>query len=220
MIDFSEAGTKFFAAFVAAQGEMDNAKTDATNPAFSRAGKGGRYATLTAVIDAIEPILNKHGIGVLQSIGDTDASGFLEVETILLHGASGERVSSIMRVKVSRLDAQGQGSAATYGRRYTLSALCGLAVEDDDGNIAAGSKNKTQREKTVRELLSDRLKEDDIPAFDVARVMGNCTYSELSDKFIAEGVFRYDELIEAYKEKKAKIDAANNEEIPMPEAES
>lgn len=38
---------------------------------------------------------------------------------------------------VSKHDAQGYGSAITYGRRYSLLTACGVAPEDDDGNGAS-----------------------------------------------------------------------------------
>ena len=41
---------------------------------------------------------------------------------------------------VTKADAQGIGSTITYGRRYGLSAICGIAQYDDDGNSV--SKNK------------------------------------------------------------------------------
>ena len=42
--------------------------------------------------------------------------------------------------KTLRFDAQSVGSAITYGRRYGLSAILGIASEeDDDGNGASGS---------------------------------------------------------------------------------
>jgi len=41
---------------------------------------------------------------------------------------------------VSKVDAQGYGSALTYARRYSLSAATGVAPEDDDGNAATVAK--------------------------------------------------------------------------------
>lgn len=39
----------------------------------------------------------------------------------------------------AKADPQGVGSAITYGRRYALSAICGIASEeDDDANAASG----------------------------------------------------------------------------------
>ena len=64
---------------------------------------------------------------------------------------------------VSKLDAQAVGSAITYARRYALSAIIGIAPEDDDGNSAAKArpeekvKNKTE---TLPEYPQERFKEN------------------------------------------------------------
>jgi hypothetical protein len=48
---------------------------------------------------------------------------------------------------VKEFNAQGAGSAITYGRRYSLSAILGLASEDDDdGNHASGQNNNGYKE--------------------------------------------------------------------------
>jgi len=40
---------------------------------------------------------------------------------------------------LSKQDPQGFGSALTYLRRYSLSAICGLYADDDDGNRASSN---------------------------------------------------------------------------------
>jgi len=46
--------------------------------------------------------------------------------------ASGEWIRSALYVPVTKKDAQGFGSAITYGRRYSLAAIVGVASDDDD----------------------------------------------------------------------------------------
>jgi hypothetical protein len=43
---------------------------------------------------------------------------------------------------VVKPDPQGLGGALTYGRRYGLAAVTGIAQEDDDGNTASGNPSK------------------------------------------------------------------------------
>ncbi len=43
----------------------------------------------------------------------------------------------------SKGDAQGIGSALTYARRYGLSAITGVAPEDDDGDAASGAPKQS-----------------------------------------------------------------------------
>ena len=61
----------------------------------------------------------------------------------MLH-ESGEWFKSELRMPVGgKKDAQAVGGAVTYGRRYGLAAMCGLAQHDDDGNTASGKTKLT-----------------------------------------------------------------------------
>jgi hypothetical protein len=44
-----------------------------------------------------------------------------------------------------KMNAHGVGSALTYCRRYSLSAMLNLAAEDDDGNAAADLSSQPAR---------------------------------------------------------------------------
>ena len=123
-------------ALVKAQGEIKAALKDSTNPHFR-----SKYADLSSVVEAVKSPLLKNGISFLQGIHD--AEGGVAVETMLLH-TSGEWISSTLRIPASKQDAQGFGSAITYGRRYGLMAICGVPAEDDDGNAATASANKEE----------------------------------------------------------------------------
>ena len=55
------------------------------------------------------------------------------VTTLLMH-SSGQWLRSKVKLPLSKVDAQGVGAAITYGRRYGLSAIAGIAQFDDDAN--------------------------------------------------------------------------------------
>ena len=59
-------------ALVQAQSEMSNAKKDATNPFFK-----SKYADLNAIREAVLPILNSHGISVLQPMTNIEGKNFM-----------------------------------------------------------------------------------------------------------------------------------------------
>jgi len=130
----SETINELAAALAKAQIEMTGAKKDSTNPHFKSA-----YADLASVRDAAKPLAS-HGIAVIQScrMATTEAGQMVaEVETRLVH-ASGQWMADTLAVPVSKPDAQGIGSAITYGRRYSLAAFAGIAPADDDGEAAVG----------------------------------------------------------------------------------
>ncbi|WP_339335930.1 ERF family protein [uncultured Maricaulis sp.] len=128
----SDTITALAAALSAAQGEIEGAKKDSTNPHFK-----SKYADLGAVWDACRGPLTKHGLAVVQF--PRSENGCVLVETVLTH-KSGEWMSETLALPVSRQDAQGYGSAMTYARRYSLMSVAGIAPEDDDGNAAVAGK--------------------------------------------------------------------------------
>lgn len=99
-----------------------------------------KYADLGNVMDACLPALNEVGIALIQPTGTDELGNF--VETILIHGESGEQLSCRVPLILGKNDMQGFGSAVTYARRYGLMAMAGIAPEDDDGNAAAASAPK------------------------------------------------------------------------------
>ena len=117
---------KLAEALAKAQSELEGAKKESTNPFF----KSG-YADLHAVIKSAFPYLSKHGLSVSQ--GNEIIPGAICVTTTLMH-SSGQWLRSKIKVPLSKVDAQGVGAAMTYGRRYGLSAIVGIAQYDDDGN--------------------------------------------------------------------------------------
>ncbi len=120
---------KLAASLVKAQAAMEGAKKDSENPHFKNA-----YADLASVWDAVRKPLTDNGLSVIQ-FPRTSGNG-VEIETTLLH-TSGEFMCDVLWVPCSKNDAQGLGSAITYGRRYALMAVTGIAPVDDDGNAAA-----------------------------------------------------------------------------------
>ena len=122
-------------AMIEVQKELQGAKKSAENPFYK-----SNYADLQACIEAGAPVLTKHGLCVLQPMGGTPDSP--SVITLLMH-ESGQWVSGELVMTPDKKGPQGIGSAITYNRRYSYSAMIGLHQEDDDGE---GTKNKDKKE--------------------------------------------------------------------------
>lgn len=129
----SESVNELAAALAKAQGQMEAAIKDASNPHFK-----SRYATLAAVWIAIRKALSENQLAVVQCERESSKDEVI-LDTILLH-SSGQWISGTGSYPVSRQDAQGRGSALTYARRYSLMAMVGIAPDDDDGNAAVNAK--------------------------------------------------------------------------------
>ena len=125
----SESIKELAAALAKAQGELEGAVKDSTNPHFK-----SRYADLASVVAALKATFPGHGLAYVQTVVTSEAA--VGVETMLLHASGDWILGEPFYVPVNKADAQGFGSALTYCRRYSLAAMGGVAPEDDDGNAA------------------------------------------------------------------------------------
>lgn len=122
------------ASLAKAQAGMQAAKFDKTNPHFKN-----KYASLAAVIEAIRKPLAENGLSYTQTTEIRDG-GFVLVTT--LRHASGQWVASEYPLP-SAAKPQELGSALTYARRYSLSAIACIAADEDDDAEGARQTNQT-----------------------------------------------------------------------------
>ena len=118
-------------ALIKAQSQMQGITKEGKNPAFR-----SKYVTLDSILDTLRPILTSNGLMLTQ--GSTPPWGVesITVESRIIH-TSGEWISTTVTIPVTKPDAHGLGSALTYGRRYSVSALLAISAdEDDDANGA------------------------------------------------------------------------------------
>lgn len=124
-------------ALVKAQTEMGAVIKNAANPHLK-----SKYADLGSVLDACASALHNNGFAIVQPCGKDEHGQF--VETILAH-ESGENLASRVYLVIGKPDMQGVGSAITYGRRYGLLGMTGLAPEDDDGEATKAKPAPKER---------------------------------------------------------------------------
>lgn len=130
MVKTSEQINDLATALAAAQAEMRNATLNKINPHFK-----SKYADLAGIRDTVTPALAKHGLSIVQGT-DTLESGIVVV-TRLMH-KSGQWIES--RFPIAYDKPQAMGSAYTYARRYSLSAMCAISADEDDDANAANDK--------------------------------------------------------------------------------
>ena len=137
---------ELFAALNQAQQEIDPAKKRASNPHFK-----SKYADLPTVLDAVLPALNKHGLSLLQLVGET-SDNVVQLTTILAY-SNGAYVSALSSCPLGRGGGpQATGSGISYLKRYAVSALVGLSTTDDDGNDAQGEARAKAEKEAAAEL--------------------------------------------------------------------
>ena len=122
------------------QRQLQPAMKDANNP-FTKSN----YATLKSVMESCRDALLDNGIWLCQYPVPVDTPGCIGLATKLTHAESGQWQSSLAVVPLPKADPQGMGSALTYARRYTLTAMLGMITEDDDGEAARIDQKTTTR---------------------------------------------------------------------------
>ena len=145
---------------IAFRKELKQPSKNANNPFFK-----SKYVMLEGVVKSIDEALDKLDMTYMQEV--TSEGNQVSVSTILLD-KSGEYIQfEPLSVPVTKNDAQAFGSAETYARRYTLSAVFGVTSDvDDDGNAASksapsqrpskpnyqGSPNKPASDKQIKKI--------------------------------------------------------------------
>lgn len=107
------------------QADIKDPARDKDNPYFK-----SKYVALDGLLDAVRPVLAANGLSFIQSpVSNGQDMG---VATLLMHD-SGEWIESDpFMLHAVKNDPQAGGSAITYARRYSLSAVLGVAWDDDD----------------------------------------------------------------------------------------
>ena len=132
--------------------EISNPKNTAENPFFK-----SKYAPLGDILNMVRPILQKHGLVIIQNVCTDER--FVSIETGLYHVSGQYIISDKLQMSAEKATAQGQGSAITYGRRYQVSAFLNIASEDDDdANHVSDNKKEPKKEEKQKGDLKGALK--------------------------------------------------------------
>ncbi len=129
----SQECTNLFKSLISASAELGNvAKT--------KQAYGYKYAPFDSIVDMLRLTLPKHQLWFTQDVSN-DGDKYV-LETLVLH-ESGEWLKSSMVMTDTELSGKANatqqlGASITYFKRYVLSALFGIATDEDvDGNVDA-----------------------------------------------------------------------------------
>ena len=143
----SENFIEVFKAIEKARPLFKSLKKECTNSHF----KSG-YADIDTVLHSLKDGLKEANLSVMQFPNNKD--GIFVLTTIVSHTESGAYIENDYPLLVDKNTSQGQGSAITYARRYSLTAIFGLHEFDDDGNASSEEPEgkKPPEEKKVVDL--------------------------------------------------------------------
>lgn len=118
----------------------------------TKSARNYRYAPLDTVIELLSLVLPKHGLGWIQSISTQTERPVLV--TRIIH-ESGEWIEDALTLPTTKLngganDSQELGASITYFKRYALSAMFGIATDDDTDGVVDARDRKQQVKATAR----------------------------------------------------------------------
>jgi hypothetical protein len=131
--------------------KCEGIKKDAKNPFFK-----STYASLPKIIEAITEPLAESGLAITMFPVDENS-----IYCLLMH-TSGQWIDATYTMKPVKDTPQDKGSCITYARRYCISSILNLQIDDiladDDGNKAS---NKTEAKEDGRLWLNKSTPEYD-----------------------------------------------------------
>ncbi|MCC0642548.1 MULTISPECIES: ERF family protein [unclassified Clostridioides] len=142
----SDSQIEITKALIAFHLDIESIPKDNTNPFYR-----SKYANLDTILKAVNPLLAKHDLILMQSAEDA-GNDKVYIKTKLKH-SSGEYIeSNSAPFKPAKTnDIQARGALETYLRRYAVQSVLALSFEeDDDGNsLTNKSKGKSDEENTT-----------------------------------------------------------------------
>lgn len=144
-----------YTALAAAQGQITAAEALQTADAGSYSY---RYADLAACLEVVRKPLSENELALIQI--PSLIEGEVHLETILGH-SSGQSISCSMSMRPDKGGPQAIGAVMTYLRRYSLSAMLGVAQYDDDAASAVKGPDEYER-LTPRDIDEILQKADEL----------------------------------------------------------
>ncbi len=189
--------TNLASALLAAQKEMPAVEPDQTNPHFK-----SKFVSLGNLLAKVRPVLNRNDLALVQSPRLNEAGAFV-LQTTILH-SSGESLAFDAPLTPTKNDPQGQGSAITYMRRYSLASALAIAdQEDDDGNAGSDEQRSAPSAPSLKQtefldkLIGEKYEAEDaqvvraiVPSLNgaqVSKAIGNLKDGEVEELLNAAG---------------------------------
>ena len=138
----SEEISELLAALVEVQSELQTIQKGETAQGSKFSYK---YASLDTIVQEIKPILHKHGVAYMQSVGGLNVNGLTLTTRIFNNkGQYIEDTAALPVINGGSNAAQALGMSITYMRRYALTAMLGITSDEDTDANTNGMTAKPQ----------------------------------------------------------------------------
>lgn len=125
------------------------------------------YADLAAISDAADPVIHKHGFGIICSEFRSELEGHLGIQCEVTHSDGHSRPYRFnipvdgagLKGNANKTPTHAYASTITYGRRYAKCSVFDIATKDDkDGNAERQPENDTPITAEQIADLKERLR--------------------------------------------------------------
>jgi len=128
-----------------------------------------KYASMGNIVKTVRPVLAKYSLGFYQLVGEHG------VKTVVTHPEGtieGEWLPLVYGSKMQEV-----GSAITYAKRYSLSAILGIVTEQDDDGSGENKSFRSTPKQTYKAPAKEMDKEELEMVMDVINL-----YKDSDDK--------------------------------------
>ena len=139
-----------------------------------------KYATLSNILDKIKPAMAEAKLGHVQYV-DKDT-----LVTKVFSEEDGSSITSIIPIPVGG-DPKQVGGSITYFRRYCLTAMLGIAGEEDKDAPEQTQKAKPKMTQAMMDKAMQRIGEGEPGVAKSAYEMLDCTFEQIKELIEAGG---------------------------------
>ena len=190
--------------------DLINMQAEIQNVRKNKKGYGYTYADLGSILEYVKPILAKHNFCIMQTIGsemamrrgeigqEIETEPLIKITTNLIHSC-GLTFSDSMVLPPTPIkganSAQAVGATITYAKRYALSAMLGIASEDDTDGVVSKNTRRESKPVAVKPTGTESVANS---------ILASCSSSEECKTFLNKYSWnktQIEEILEAIKEK-------------------
>lgn len=134
-----------------------------------------RYADLEEILSKTRPALAANGLALIQTIDNTPQGSML---TCMLLHADGASLQSSLSISAARDlgDPKKFGAALTYLRRYMVTAMLGVAADDDLDDDGEGFSDAPQKPAGQKPAVAQPQRRQPEPQSEEAATQGEVAY--------------------------------------------
>jgi hypothetical protein len=181
-MDAKEAEKQFAVAFNALQSELSPIQANKAVPNNDGTTRY-KFAPFEDIMEAVRPLLQKHGFTVTFSMSFSEGR---VIQTCILQHVGGHSRSNQFACRIGSgppksSEAQGDGAASTYAKRFALCNALNIVIENDSDGATDARRDGDLISKEKAQYLREQVKETGGNEAAFLKMAGASTYEEIRE---------------------------------------